>query len=131
MMKEVHDEKIEILVNAGLVVKECLTHYVPPFYKEHPPLHLLGSRVINLNSIVIIFKSQGQSSRKPRFGALGSVIGLIEGQTLHIEVLWDEPQIGLTGHRGGYLRSSIVKFNDIFNLTCGWNEYLCPREPGR
>lgn len=51
-VNEPHPEQVDILVNAGYVVQERGDTYVSPFYKRHPPLHLLGSRVINLNATV-------------------------------------------------------------------------------
>jgi hypothetical protein len=61
---------------------------------------------------------------------VGTVIGIIDSDTLYIEVLWDEAQIGLSGSRGGPLRSSIVRFGDVFNLTCDWNKFLKERQHG-
>ncbi len=56
------------------------------------------------------------------FGATGTVIGIFNDQ---IEVLFDEPSIGLTslGGRCAFFKGAVVNFFDVFNMT-KWNQLI-------
>lgn len=92
--------------------------FIPPYFKDHPPIHRIGDRVVAINPEL------------SNFGAYGTVVGVFDKGEIYAEILWDQLRFGL-GNLGGkcsLLRGSIVKFLDVFNLTSPWVELVRHRE---
>ncbi|KAM3129845.1 hypothetical protein pb186bvf_018055 [Paramecium bursaria] len=90
--------------------------FMAPQYKEHPNFHSMGDRVVNL---------------KQPFGIYGTVVGIIDdGNTVYVQVLWDQNYIGFTNLGGRYdlLQCSTCKFLEVFNISKEWYKYVAENE---